>query len=83
MIEGFDYAQRNRYNNFIEDVRISQSTRIIFVNQTIYDDLNLEYAGPTLKVGNAFTTVKMEPMRGGVAILILDNDSMSFTELPH
>ena len=73
----------------VKYILISQLTRIICFNQTIYDDLRLEwdeYVGLTLEVGDgALTTVKtlVEPMRGDAAIQILDNDSMSFTENPH
>ena len=84
MAEGTDFAQQTRAVNVIDDIIISELSRIICYNQLIYDDISLEldeYAGLTLGVidmndfdrTTSFTIV--EPMYDQAAILIVDNDS--------
>ena len=79
MVEGTDFAQQTRAVNVMDNLLISEESRVICYNQPIYDDLCLEpdeYAGLTLGVID-HTTVKtiVEPMYDQAAILIVDNDS--------
>ena len=81
MPEGTDFAQQTRAINVIDDIIISESSRIICYNQSIYDDDSLEpdeYAGLTLGVIDMDQTTSLtivEPMYDQAAILIVDNDS--------
>ena len=79
MAEGTDFAQQTRAINVIDDI-ISELSRIICYNQSIYDDISLEpdeYAGLTLGVIDFDQTTSLtivEPMYDQAAILIVDND---------
>ena len=80
MADGTDFAQQTLAINVIDDIIINATRRIICYNQPIYEDVRLEldeYAGLTLGVNNAMTTVLtiVEPMYDQVSILIQDNDS--------
>ena len=81
MAEGTDFAQQTRAVNVIDDIIISEFSRIICYNQYIYDDIYLEpdeYAGLTLGVIDFDQTTSLtivEPMYDQAAILIVDNDS--------
>ena len=81
MAEGTDFAQQTRATNVIDDIIISELSRIICYNQSIYDDDSLEldeYAGLTLGVidfGQTTSLTIVEPMYDQAAILIVDNDS--------
>ena len=80
MAEGTDFAQQTRAVNVIDDIIISELSRIICYNQSIYDDDSLEpdkYAGLTLGVidfGQTTSLTIVEPMYDQAAILIVDND---------
>ena len=83
MADGTDFAQQTRAVNVIDDIIISELSRIICYNQSIYDDIYLEqdeYAGLTLGVidmnnfGKTTTLTIVEPMYDQAAILIVDND---------
>ena len=83
MADGTDFAQQTRAVNVIDDIIISELSRIICYNQSIYDDISLEpdeYAGLTLGVidmndfGKTTTLTIVEPMYDQAAILIVDND---------
>ena len=78
MSKGSDYAQQTSAVNAIDDILISELRRVICYNQSIYDDLIVEfdeYAGLTLGVtDNLFNTV-IKLRYDQAAILILDNDS--------
>ena len=79
--EGTDFAQQTRAINVIDDIIISELSRIICYNQSIYDDISLEpdeYAGVTLGVIDFDQTTSLtivEQMYDQAAILIVDNDS--------
>ena len=80
MADGTDFAQQTLAINVIDDIIINATRRIICYNQPIYEDVRLEldeYAGLTLGVNNAMTTVLtiVELMYDQVSILIQDNDS--------
>ena len=80
MAEGTDFAQQTRAINVIDDIIISELSRIICYNQSIYDDISVErdeYAGLTLGVNNFDRTTSLtivEPMYDQAAIFIVDND---------
>ena len=83
MAEGTDFAQQTRAVNVIDDIVISEISRIICYNQSIYDDDFLEpdeYAGLTLGVidmndfDQTTSLTIVEPMYDQAAILIVDND---------
>ena len=74
MVQGTDYAQEIRG---INDHLISELSRIVCYNQTIYDDALVEgseYFGLTLSVPEASVLTQVRPMYDQAAILILDND---------
>ena len=76
MVEKSDYAQQTNLFNAIDDVLITELKRIVCYNQTIYDDLRVEfdeYAGITLGVRDISTTA-VKPMYDQASIFILDND---------
>ena len=80
MADRTDFAQQTLAINLIDDIIINATRRIICYNQPIYEDMHLEldeYAGLTLGVNNAMTTVLtiVELMYDQVSILIQDNDS--------
>ena len=80
MADRTDFAQQTLSSNLIYNIIINATRRIICYNQPIYEDMHLEldeYAGLTLGVNNAMTTVltKVELMYDQVSILIQDNDS--------
>ena len=80
MADRTDFAQQTLAINLIDDILINATRRIICYNQPIYEDVRLEldeYAGLTLGVNNAMTTVLtiVEQMYDQVSILIQDNDS--------
>ena len=81
--EGTDFAQQTRAINVIDDIIISEKSRIICYNQSIYDDISVEpdeYAGLTLGVidmndfDQTTSLTIVEPMYDQAAILIVDND---------
>ena len=77
MAQGTDYAQQTLGINAIEDHLISELSRIVCYNQTIYDDALVEgseYFGLTLSVSEASIFTQVRPMYDQAAILILDND---------
>lgn len=81
MTEGSDYAQQTSFVNAIDDVLITELTRITCYNQTIYDDMLIEpneYIGLSLGVVFVGTTVHtdLRPMYSEASILIVDNDGM-------
>ena len=84
MADGTDFAQQTRAVNVIDDIIISELSRVICYNQLIYDDNSLEpdeYAGLTLGVidmndfDQTTTLTIVEPMYDQAAILIVDDDS--------
>ena len=81
MIQGSDYAQQTSAVNSIDDILISELTRIICYNQTIYNDITVEldeYIGLQLGVrDNSLTTVLtfVRRMYDQASIVITDNDS--------
>ena len=77
MGQGTDYAQQIRVYNSIDDHLISELSRIVCYNQTIYDDALVEgseYFGLTLSVPEASFFTQVRPMYDQAAVLILDND---------
>ena len=77
MARGTDYAQQTLVINTIDDRLISELSRIVCYNQTIYDDALVEgseYFGLTLSVSEASVSTQVRPMYDQAAILILDND---------
>ena len=83
MTEGSDYAQQTSFFNAIDDILITELTRVICYNQTIYDDMLIEpneYMALTLGVVEfSGTTVltNLRPMYSEASILIVDNDGTS------
>ena len=81
MIQGSDYAQQTSAVNAIDDTLITELTRIICYNQTIYNDITVEldeYIGLQLGVrDNSLTTILtlVRRMYGQASIVITDNDS--------
>ena len=78
MLDKTDYAQQIRFINAIDDEIISETSRVVCYNQTIYDDMRVEaneYAGLTLGVARATVLTVVEPMYDYAAILIVDDDS--------
>ena len=82
MADGTDFAQQTPAVNVIDDTFITEETRIICYNQTIYDDVLMEaneYIGLSLGVidnNNVLTThlTNVKLMYGQASILIVDND---------
>ena len=77
MLDGTDFAQQVRFINAIDDEVISETSRVVCYNQTIYDDMRVEaneYAGLTLGVARATVLTEVKPMYNFSAILIVDDD---------
>ena len=72
-----DFAQQTQAVNVIEDNLISEYSRVVCYNQSIYDDLRLElneYAGLTLGIRDSTVLTLVKPVYDQASILILDND---------
>ena len=80
MLNGTDYVQQTVDVNAIEYETITELTRIVCYNQSIYDDIRLEdneWLGLTLSVDRASVRTNVRPMYDQAAIMIQDNDSES------
>ena len=78
MVSGTDYAQQTQAVNAIDDHLISELSRTVCYNQTIYDDTLVEgseYLGLSLGVlFDSSVLTHVRSMYDRAAILILDND---------
>ena len=80
MADGTDYSQQIVPRNELDDILITNLSRIICYNQTIYNDIRLEsdeYLGLSLGVeDNQFTTSRtiVKPLFDQLSVLILDDD---------
>ena len=78
MTPGTDFEEQLLGFNYIRNMVINDTRRVICYDMPIYDDIRLEmleYAGLTLAVRDASVLTQVEPMYDQVAICIIDDDS--------
>ena len=77
MVPLSDYEEQTLLLNRISTETITEISRIVCYNQSIYDDARLEppeYIGLQLSIRDATVVAQVHPMYSNAAILILDDD---------
>ena len=72
-----DYEAQTRSFNRISNRNITELSRVVCYNQSIYNDARVEppeYIGLQLGIRQATVVAQVEPMYSNAAILILDSD---------
>ena len=81
MVSGSDYAQQTELNNAIDDTLITELTRTLCYNQTIYDDAaseGVEYFGLSLAIIETTSFTQIRPSYHQAAIMIVDDERKKF-----
>ena len=76
-----DYEEQTHSFNHISNTIITELSRVVCYNQSIYNDARVEppeYIGLQLGIREATVVAQVEPMYSNAAILILDSDDSKY-----
>ena len=82
MVSMTDYEQQILAFNHMKNTPITEATRLICYNQTIYDDRQVEpveYIGLTMAIRTSTVMTTVDPAYGQTSIKITDNSDSMFS----